>query len=277
MNQMFLMAPPETSSDPSWRPSRARSSASPSTMPRPALRSSRSRRAATRLMTVVGHAPGCRRGECITASGVWVNDRTHGVQFKAQVLKTTPTTARGSSGISPRVRCVASVPPWPSGSSPPSATHLRNHRGQPRAAEGGLRHGPMRASRIVADGPSRRRAGDHDLPALAWGRHRTSGPHLQDLWPRGHQGLTEDPYRLARDVRGSASDQRTPSRTSSGSRRPPPSASGPVSHSRFQTAIDEGHCGLPVEALALAWPSSCSARRVRASTGKAQCPSSVAV
>ncbi len=35
-------------------------------------------------------------GEWITASGNWINDRTHGQQFKARLLKTsTPTSAEG--------------------------------------------------------------------------------------------------------------------------------------------------------------------------------------
>ena len=37
------------------------------------------------LVTVVGHAATISAGEWITASGEWVNDRTHGQQFKAQV------------------------------------------------------------------------------------------------------------------------------------------------------------------------------------------------
>src|ERR671910_841009 len=48
------------------------------------------------LITVVGHAATISAGEFVTASGAWVSDRTHGLQFKAQVLKaTTPTTAEG--------------------------------------------------------------------------------------------------------------------------------------------------------------------------------------
>ena len=35
-------------------------------------------------------------GEFVQASGVWINDRTHGLQFKASFLKTTaPTTVDG--------------------------------------------------------------------------------------------------------------------------------------------------------------------------------------
>ena len=38
-------------------------------------------------MTVVGHSATITAGEWITASGEWVNDRTHGQQFKAKFLQ----------------------------------------------------------------------------------------------------------------------------------------------------------------------------------------------
>lgn len=44
-------------------------------------------------MTVVGHAATIAAGEWITASGQWVNDRTHGQQFKARFLRTSPPTS----------------------------------------------------------------------------------------------------------------------------------------------------------------------------------------
>src|ERR687897_972602 len=48
------------------------------------------------LVTVVGHAPTISAGEFIQASGTWVNDRTHGPQFKASFLRAAPpTTAEG--------------------------------------------------------------------------------------------------------------------------------------------------------------------------------------
>ena len=49
------------------------------------------------LVTVVGHAPTIGAGEWITASGAWVSDRVHGLQFKANVLKATPPI--GAEGI----------------------------------------------------------------------------------------------------------------------------------------------------------------------------------
>jgi exodeoxyribonuclease V alpha subunit len=48
------------------------------------------------LITVIGHAAMISAGEFIQASGSWINDRTHGVQFRASFLKATaPTTVEG--------------------------------------------------------------------------------------------------------------------------------------------------------------------------------------
>ena len=48
------------------------------------------------LVTVVGHAAEISAGEWVTVSGTWVNSREHGQQFKAAFLKASaPTTAEG--------------------------------------------------------------------------------------------------------------------------------------------------------------------------------------
>ena len=48
------------------------------------------------LVTVIGHAATISAGEWITATGDWVNDRTHGQQFKARFLRTSvPTSVDG--------------------------------------------------------------------------------------------------------------------------------------------------------------------------------------
>src|SRR5580700_8518543 len=46
------------------------------------------------LVSVVGHAASISAGEFIHAVGVWLTDRTHGLQFKADLLKTTPPTTQ---------------------------------------------------------------------------------------------------------------------------------------------------------------------------------------
>ncbi len=48
------------------------------------------------LVPVVGQVASISAGEFIHAVGVWMTDRAHGLQFKADFLKTTPpTTAEG--------------------------------------------------------------------------------------------------------------------------------------------------------------------------------------
>ena len=48
------------------------------------------------LITVLGHAAMISAGEFVQASGAWINDRVHGVQFRASFLKVAaPTTVEG--------------------------------------------------------------------------------------------------------------------------------------------------------------------------------------
>src|SRR5271168_2740020 len=44
------------------------------------------------LITVIGHAAMISAGEFVQTSGGWINDRTHGVQFRASFLKATSPT-----------------------------------------------------------------------------------------------------------------------------------------------------------------------------------------
>jgi exodeoxyribonuclease V alpha subunit len=45
------------------------------------------------LITVVGHAATISAGEWVTASGEWINDYTHGQQFKARFMRTSAPTS----------------------------------------------------------------------------------------------------------------------------------------------------------------------------------------
>src|SRR5437868_5507375 len=51
------------------------------------------------VVTVIGHAATISAGEWITASGEWVNDRSHGQQFKARFLKTSAPTSIDGIGV----------------------------------------------------------------------------------------------------------------------------------------------------------------------------------
>ena len=123
-------------------------------------------------------------GEWITASGEWVNDRTHGQQFKARFLRTSaPTTIEGiekylGSGM---IR----------GIGPVYAKKLVKAFGEKvfdvieaeaRSAAGGDRHRPdARRADHRRLGRAEGRPRDHGLPAQPWRRHRARGAHLQDL------------------------------------------------------------------------------------------------
>ncbi len=53
------------------------------------------------LITVIGHAAVIAAGEWVTASGEWVNDRTHGQQFKSRSMRTSaPNPEREALPIS---------------------------------------------------------------------------------------------------------------------------------------------------------------------------------
>src|SRR5215471_2974253 len=45
------------------------------------------------LVTVIGHTATISAGEWATATGEWVNDRTHGQQFKARFVRTSAPTS----------------------------------------------------------------------------------------------------------------------------------------------------------------------------------------
>ena len=51
------------------------------------------------LVTVVGRAALISAGEFVQMSGTWVNDRTHGQQFRASFLKTSPPTKIGRAHV----------------------------------------------------------------------------------------------------------------------------------------------------------------------------------
>jgi len=74
------------------------------------------------LVTTIGYTAMISAGEWITASGIWLNDRDHGRQFKAHFLKTSaPSTVEGiekylGSGMIRGIgRCLAAVAHPPEG------------------------------------------------------------------------------------------------------------------------------------------------------------------
>jgi exodeoxyribonuclease V alpha subunit len=157
------------------------------------------------LVTVVGHAATISAGEWITASGDWVNDRTHGQQFKARFLKTSePTSVEGiekylASGM---IR----------GIGPAYAKKLLRAFGEKvfeviETQADRLREvdgiGPVRAARIVAAWAEQKAVREIMVFLHSHGVGTARAVRIFKTYGADAiQVMTENPYRLARDIRG---------------------------------------------------------------------------
>src|SRR3979411_909970 len=99
-------------------------------------------------VTVVGHAATISAGEWITAAGDWVNDRTHGQQFKARFLKTSaPTSVEGiekylASGMIRGIGPVYAKKPSPRAAPVHPSASRNGPRPSPRSARRRCRPAP---------------------------------------------------------------------------------------------------------------------------------------
>jgi exodeoxyribonuclease V alpha subunit len=204
------------------------------------------------LVTVVGHAATISAGEWITASGDWVNDRTHGQQFRARFLKTSePTSVEGiekylASGM---IR----------GIGPAYAKRLVRAFGEKvfdviEATPDRLREvngiGPARAASILA----------------AWAEQKTVREIMVFLHSHGVgtaravrifktygadaiQVMTENPYRLARDIRGIGFKTADAIAMKLGIEKTAMVRVRAGISYALTEAMDGGHCGLPTNEL----------------------------
>jgi len=203
-------------------------------------------------VTVVGHSPVIGAGEWITASGAWVSDRVHGLQFKAEILTATaPTGVEGIEkylasgqmrGIGPAMakRIVAAFGEGTFDIIEASPQRLTEVSGI----------GKFRASKIVSGWADQKAIREIMifLHAHAVGTARA----VRIFKTYGHQAIQvmkEDPYRLARDVRGIGFRTADAIAMKMGLEKTAPQRLRAGVAFALQTAMDEGHCGLPVEML----------------------------
>jgi exodeoxyribonuclease V alpha subunit len=204
------------------------------------------------LITVVGHAAAISAGEFITASGAWVSDRTHGLQFKAQVLKaTTPTTSEGIE------RYLASG--QMRGIGPAMAKRIVAMFGdatfdiietEPERLQEVTGIGPMRTSRIVAGWAEQKAVREIMIFLHAHGVGTARAVRIFKTY--GHEAIkvmSEDPYRLARDVRGIGFRSADAIAEKLGIEKTAPQRLRAGVSFALQTAMDDGHCGLPLDLL----------------------------
>jgi exodeoxyribonuclease V alpha subunit len=205
------------------------------------------------LLTVVGYAAVVSAGEWITASGEWVNDRTHGQQFKSRFMRiSAPTSIEGiqkylASGM---IR----------GIGPVYARKMVQAFGE--KVFDVIEAEPDRLREVSGIGPGRAKS-----IVSAWADQKTVREIMVFLHSHGVgtaravrifktygadavQVMSENPYRLARDIRGIGFktadaiamklgiDKTAMIRVRAG-----------ISYALTE-AMDEGHCGLPTEELA---------------------------
>jgi exodeoxyribonuclease V alpha subunit len=204
------------------------------------------------LVTLVGHAAIISAGEWITASGSWINDRTHGQQFKARFLKTSaPTSVEGiekylASGM---IR----------GIGPVYAKKLLRAFGEKvfdiiEGEPDRLREvdgiGPVRAGRITAAWAEQKVVREIMVFLHSHGVGTARAVRIYKTYGGDAvQVMSENPYRLARDIRGIGFktadaiamklgiDKTAMIRVRAG-----------ISYA-LTAAMDEGHCGLPTDDL----------------------------
>jgi exodeoxyribonuclease V alpha subunit len=204
------------------------------------------------LVSLVGHAASISAGEFIHAVGVWLTDRTHGLQFKADMLKTTPpTTAEGiekylGSGM---VR----------GIGPVLAKRIVGAFGEatfdiieadPKRLREVTGIGEFRAGKIVAGWAEQKAVRDIMIFLHSHGVGTSRAVRIFKTY--GHdaiQVMTEDPYRLARDIKGIGFRTADAIAMKMGMSREAPQRIRAGISFALQEATDEGHCGLPVETL----------------------------
>lgn len=204
------------------------------------------------LVTLVGHAASISAGEFVQASGVWVNDRTHGLQFKADFLRATPpTTVEGiekylGSGLI-------------KGIGPVYAKKLVKAFGdavfdvierQPDQLRRVTGIGPKRAQRIVAGWADQKIIREIMVFLHTHGVGTSRAVRIFKTYgPDAIQLITENPYRLARDIRGIGFKTADAIAFRLGIEKTAMiRARAGISYALAE-ATDEGHCGVPTAQL----------------------------
>jgi len=204
------------------------------------------------LVTIVGNLSMISAGEFVQASGLWIHDRKHGRQFKAQFLKSTPPTSLegiekylGSGMIK--------------GIGPVYAKKLVTLFGENvfdiiEAAPERLREvagiGQSRANKITKGWADQRIIRDIMLFLHS---HKISTARAVRIYKtygaRAIEVITEDPYRLARDIRGIGFVSADTIAQQVGIEKTSLLRARAGITYALTKAMDDGHCGLPQNLL----------------------------
>jgi len=204
------------------------------------------------VVTVVGHAAAIAAGEWVTATGDWVNDRAYGQQFKARFLRTSPpTSADGiekylSSGM---IR----------GVGPVYAKKLVRAFGEKvfdiiETTPDRLREvdgiGPVRAASILAAWAEQKAVREIMIFLHSHGVGTARAVRIFKTYGADAiQVMTENPYRLARDIRGIGFKTADAIAMKLGIEKTAMVRVRAGISYALTEAMDEGHCGLPTDEL----------------------------
>ena len=204
------------------------------------------------LVTVVGHAASIAAGEWVQMSGTWITDRTHGLQFKAAFLKASPpTTLEGierylGSGM---IRGIGPVYAKKLVGAFGNAVFELIEQEPSRLREvTGI--GPKRAARIVAGWAEQKVIREIMLFLHANGVGTSRAVRIYKTYgAEAVQVITENPYRLARDIRGIGflTADRVAEKLGIEKTATIRIRAG-ISYALAE-AMDDGHCGLPADEL----------------------------
>jgi exodeoxyribonuclease V alpha subunit len=204
------------------------------------------------LVTVIGHAATISAGEWITASGEWVNDHTHGQQFKARFMRTSaPTSIDGiekylGSGM---IR----------GIGPVYAKKMVQAFGEKvfdiiEAEPERLREvtgiGAFRAKRITDAWAEQKIIREIMVFLHSNGVGTARAVRIYKTYGSDAvQVMTENPYRLARDIRGIGFKTADVIAMKLGVEKTAMIRVRAGISYALTEAMDDGHCGLPTEEL----------------------------
>ena len=204
------------------------------------------------LVTITGHAAAIGAGEFIDAEGIWLNDRNHGLQFKAErITATVPTTLEGLQkylgsgmikGIGP-VYARKLVEAF----GPDVFEVIENEPSRLREVTG---IGPGREAKIIKGWSDQRSI--REIIIWLYSHGVSSARAVRIFKTYGEDAIAAikaDPYQLARDISGIGfkTADAIASRLGYTTDDPRRVRAG-VAHA-LASAMDNGHCGLPREDL----------------------------
>ena len=204
------------------------------------------------LVTVIGHAAIIAAGEWMTASGEWVNDPTHGQQFQARFLRTSaPTSLDGiekylGSGM---IRGIGPV-------YAKKLVHAFSEQvfdvieAEPQRLREVTGIGQVRATRITDAWAEQKIVREIMVFLHSHGVGTARAVRIYKTYGADAvQVMTENPYRLARDIRGIGFKTADAIAMKLGVEKSALIRVRAGISYALTEAMDDGHCGLPTADL----------------------------